>query len=47
MLDSGNSAQFIGDKNNRAYGKSISSQRWSTLLVNNPEFVKSQPCAAV
>ena len=47
MLDSGNSAQFTGDKNDRAYGALIANLPWQTLLVNNPEFVKSQPCAAM
>lgn len=47
MLDSGNSANFTGDKNNRNYGRPMASQRWLTLTVSNAEFVKTMPCSAM
>ena len=45
LLDSGGQTAFQGDKNNRAYGRTIANQRWQQLSVENPDFVRSMPVA--
>lgn len=47
MLDSGSQTNFTGDKNRREYGMAIARQRWVMLEVNNPDFVRAQPCSGI